>query len=387
MSYSVTLTAEFPEELQEEFLKKICYVSDALADYELIPGPPPQVRFQLRPGEHGRFEIVAKGIQEVAEKLSYGYRPTAPKVLASGRGKGSFSDDPHKLLFEQGDLFKYGEGRFGLGPRLCAVINVFERGISEIARQLQAIPHRFPSLIGGQAMYRCRYIKSFPSSLTFVNHLKEDLAGTQEFARNAKWEERGLSCDSSYLSAIQCLLSPNVCFHWYAWLAGTCLKDVASVTAVGKCFRYESLNLTGLERLWDFTMHEIIFAGPRDYVLDRREKTIELTLPWLERWGLAYEVKSAADPFFVEDFAAMANFQLAFDLKFELLTPLTYRRKNLAVGSFNYHQDFFGKAFEITTPSGDPVHTACAGYGLERLLLAFLAQHGTDARNWPADFR
>ena len=32
-------------------------------------------------------------------------------------------------------------------------------------------------------------------------------------------------------------------------------------TAAGHCFRYESRNIRGLERLWDFTMREIIYCG------------------------------------------------------------------------------------------------------------------------------
>jgi seryl-tRNA synthetase len=179
-------------------------------------------------------------------------------------------------------------------------------------------------------------------------------------------------------------LSPSVCFHLYAWFANRVL-NAQCVTAIGKCFRYESRNMAGLERLWDFTMREVIFLGTADYVLGHRQKTIDATVRILDRWGFAYEIKSATDPFFIEDYAPMAAFQLAFELKFEVLAPLPYSQKDLAIGSFNYHQDFFGRSFDISDADGVPIHTGCVGFGLERVALAFLAQHGLDPRAWPAE--
>jgi seryl-tRNA synthetase len=59
----------------------------------------------------------------------------------------------------------------------------------------------------------------------------------------------------------------------------------------------------------------------------------------------------------------------------------------VALGSFNYHQDFFGRSFGIADGGGEPVHTACIGFGLERLVLAFLAQYGLDRAAWPPAVR
>jgi hypothetical protein len=56
--------------------------------------------------------------------------------------------------------------------------------------------------------------------------------------------------------------------------------------------------------------------------------------------------------------------------------------EKLAVGSINYHQDFFGRAFGIETNEG-PAHTRCLAFGWERLALAFLARHGLDSKTCP----
>jgi seryl-tRNA synthetase len=105
--------------------------------------------------------------------------------------------------------------------------------------------------------------------------------------------------------------------------------------------------------------------------------------PVFEKIGLAYRVESANDPFFIGEFRKQAAFQSAFQLKFEIRASLPFNHSTLAVGSYNYHQDFFGRNLNISLPDGSPAHTGCVAFGLERIAYAFLAQHGLDPANWP----
>jgi seryl-tRNA synthetase len=102
-----------------------------------------------------------------------------------------------------------------------------------------------------------------------------------------------------------------------------------------------------------------------------------------EEIDLAYRVESANDPFFVGEFRKQSAFQSAFQLKFEIRARLPFKDSTLAVGSYNYHQDFFGRHLDITLPDGSPAHTGCAAFGLERMAYAFLAQHGCEPQTWP----
>jgi len=129
-------------------------------------------------------------------------------------------------------------------------------------------------------------------------------------------------------------------------------------------------------------MREIVFVGPEDYVLTSRHLIFKSAAQFLEDLCMDYEITTATDPFFIDSYSAHATYQNGFDLKFELLTKLPYSAKKIAVGSINYHQDYFGRSFGIET-AGRAAHTACIGFGLERLVLAFLAQHGPDRRDWP----
>jgi seryl-tRNA synthetase len=376
------LGTTIPDELIEEFLKRLPYVSEGIRNFRLLPGAT-RVEFDLRPGFESQVGVVAAYISAVAGKLCLNHRAGISKSLAKQDVlPSSFRVDPHPLLAEQGEIASFGRGRYGFGPKLVALMEYFDLRVRAMATAFQADSRSFPSLIGADVLDRCRYLKNFPSSLNLVSHLREDHGVLQEFARSVRWDGEQLVCDRTGLSGVECLLSPSVCFHWYMWLRDSKLAQPYAITALGKCFRYESSNLAGLERLWDFTMREIVFVGPTDYVLASTSRLAGLSAQFLNELGMAYEITSATDPFFVDSYAAQSAYQQGFDLKYELLAPLPYSGKKLAVGSINYHQDFFGRSFAIETIAG-PAHTGCIGFGYERLALAFLAQHGIDAKNWP----
>ena len=232
------------------------------------------------------------------------------------------------------------------------------------------------------------YFRAFPHSLTFATHLREDLHIINDFAEHTRFEEGGLNAPRESFSKIQALLSPAVCYHLYFALADKPLPGgQLAATAVGHCFRYESNNLKTLERMWDFTMREIIFVGLADFVLHNRERGRKQMALLLESIGLAYKVESANDPFFVGEFRKQAAFQNAFQLKYEIRAKLPFKDTTLAVGSYNYHQDFFGRHLNITLPDGKPAHTGCVAFGLERLAYAFLCQFGLEPSAWPAPIR
>jgi seryl-tRNA synthetase len=243
-------------------------------------------------------------------------------------------------------------------------------------------------LIPARYLERVNYFRAFPHSLTFATHLREDLDVIDRFSQLAACDHSGLQAPAESFAQIQALLSPAVCYHLYFTLADKPLPGgQVAATAVGNCFRYEAINLTSLERMWNFSMREVIFVGPKDFVLENREIARQRMHRVFERIGLAYRVESANDPFFIGEFRKQAAFQSAFQLKFEIRASLPYKNATLAVGSYNYHQDFFGRSLNITLPDGSPVHTGCVAFGLERMAFAFLSQYGLDPAHWPGEVR
>jgi seryl-tRNA synthetase len=296
--------------------------------------------------------------------------------------------DPMPELLDRGEVSQEANGIYSLGPLLTRLIDFFESQFIDLADSFEAPPYRFPTLIPASYLERVNYFRAFPHSLTFVTHLREDLDAIDHFAQHAVCDKHGLNTPPESFARFQTLLSPAVCYHLYFALADKALPNgQLAATAVGNCFRYEAINLNSLERLWNFTMREVIFVGSKDYVLQNREIARQRMQTAFEKIGLAYRVESANDPFFIGEFRKQAAFQSAFQLKFEIRASLPFKRSTLAVGSYNYHQDFFGRNLNISLPDGSPAHTGCVAFGLERIAFAFLAQYGLEPSLWPPSVR
>jgi seryl-tRNA synthetase len=55
--------------------------------------------------------------------------------------------------------------------------------------------------------------------------------------------------------------------------------------------------------------------------------------------------------------------------------------------SFNYHREHFGVTWGIEDVAGNPAHTGCVAFGMDRLAVALFATHGIDTNAWPASVR
>ena len=136
-----------------------------------------------------------------------------------------------------------------------------------------------------------------------------------------------------------------------------------------------------------FRVREYIRAGTPDACVEWRDKQLERGLEILRALGLPSQTDIAADPFFGRSGKLMADGQKAQKLKFEVLVPVISESEPTAVCSFNYHQDKFGSAFGIRLACGDTAHTACLGYGMERMAMALFRHHGFAPAKWPAALR
>ena len=374
-----------PDHLIGEVRSKLAYVDEAIARAE-ITGDGDHIHLTLhQPIDDARQAQLDEKVQRVVTSMVKGaFRPKVQVLEDHLDRPAPYTQDPMVELLQRGEVSQEIPGVFALGPRLARLMAFFEDRFVELADSFQAPPYRFPTLIPAHYLERVNYFHAFPHSLTFATHLREDLDVIDHFAGQAACDEHGLVAPPASFAQVQALLSPAVCYHLYFSLADRPLPGgQLAATAVGNCFRYEAINLASLERLWNFTMREIIFVGPKDFVLENRETARQRMQPVFKEIGLAYRMESANDPFFIGEFRKQAAFQSAFQLKFEIRARLPFSDSTLAVGSYNYHQDFFGRSLNISLPDGSPAHTGCVAFGLERIAYAFLAQHGLDPANWP----
>jgi hypothetical protein len=387
-----------PDYLAGEIQSKLAYVDERIARAEVTPD---RIVLWLAGKEHpadkehpasipdlppNSLAALEEKVQRVVVSMAKGaFKPKVQVLEDHLERPVPYTTDPMPELITRGEVSQEATGIYALGPLLSRLIAFFESHFLQLAASFGAAPHRFPTLIPARYLERVHYFRAFSHSLTFVTHLREDLDAIDHFSQHAACDEGGLNTPLDSFSQIQTLLSPAVCYHLYFALADKPLPGGQVVaTAVGNCFRYEAINLTSLERLWNFTMREVIFVGAKDFVLENREIARQRMAHVFEKIGLAYRVESANDPFFIGEFRKQAAFQSAFQLKFEIRALLPFKESTLAVGSYNYHQDFFGRSLNISLPDGSPAHTGCVAFGLERIAFAFLAQYGLNPAHWPA---
>jgi len=182
------------------------------------------------------------------------------------------------------------------------------------------------------------------------------------------------------------VLAPAACYHIYPLVA-----QQGAVPATGlrfdvacDCFRREPSK--NLDRLQTFRMREYVYVGSAQQSTEFRDSWIERGQKIADLLGLPYKIAPASDPFFGRVGKLMADSQVEQSLKFELLVPIRTGEAPTACMSFNYHQDHFGSNWHIEC-DGETAHTACAAFGMDRLALALVANHGDDFRQWPESVR
>jgi seryl-tRNA synthetase len=387
-TFTLSLDPIVPDFLIDQVQSKMAYLDEAVQRAVVSTDGSSMTLYLFKDLDEAAQKALEKKIHRILSAMVSGALKPRTKILEDKLDrKLPYKKDPMDTLLETGDVYKEGKGMYVLGPLVAGLVEYFNQECVGLAASFDARHYRFPVLISPELLEKVDYFRSFPHSLNFVRHLREDLDKIESFAEQAHCEHGHLTAPEETQSEIEAMLSPAVCFHLYEALNGSTLDEGVKATAVGHCFRYESSNLTSLTRLWDFTMYEVIFVGEKDFVLENREEGRKRAQKMYDRWGLAYRVESANDPFFVGEFKKQAAFQSAFQLKYEVRAALPFANDTLAVASYNYHQDFFGRKMQITAPDGKPAHTGCVAFGLERLAFAFLAQYGFERKAWPADVR
>ncbi|MDP9091635.1 MAG: amino acid--[acyl-carrier-protein] ligase [Actinomycetota bacterium] len=239
----------------------------------------------------------------------------------------------------------------------------------------------FPLLIPRLVLERSGYPRSFPD-LTGVVHgfaggepahsrLMQALDGNQP----RQW--------TAQLGVTDIALCSAACHPLYPSQAGSLPPQGRVVEVHGQCFRREPS--VDPARMQAFRQHEFVYLGTADGAQAHRDDWVHRALELHRNLGLQVEAVVANDPFFGRAGRMLAANQRLENLKIEIVTPLYATSEPTAITSANIHQDHFGDKFAILADDGSTAHTACVGFGLERIALALLRTHGLDIDTWPAD--
>ena len=294
-------------------------------------------------------------------------------------------------LVERGWMHDYGKGQVAYsGPVLKLAQLINEKAGELYKKAYNATDGHFPAMIDADTLHKCGYFDSHPNAVTFVGNVVEDFDAIEEFRRANSCSEGALLPQPEHIHIDGMCLNPAACFPCYPTLKGKTYLTGECFTWMGRVFRYESRNINGLDRLYEFNVRELVFVGTEEYVRECRAKALPIVEEMATFFDIDCQVQTATDPFFATVSAAKKFWQAAQEVKNEIKIPALGNdgsTKMLACGSINLHGNFFGKRFEFYCANGEPAQTGCVGLGIERWVLAAFTQHGFEPHRWPEAVR
>ena len=294
--------------------------------------------------------------------------------------------DAYKAYLDQltraGLLIPSGvRGVYGRSGTFEHVIDQFEHFVTRMGRHLQPEVMRFPPVFNRDHYSRINHINNFPDLMgsvhSFTGGDPEHVELVRKFENDEDW--------SRDLAASEVMMIPAACYPLYPTATGTLPPEGRIVDLKSFVFRHEPSDDPA--RMQIFRQREYVRLGTGDEALAHRDYWLERGQEMLQSVGLDARAVVANDPFFGRGGRMMKATQREQVLKYELVVPICSEDQPTAITSCNYHLDYFGIAFDIKTPDGKPAHSACIGFGLERIALALFKTHGLEVRAWPKPVR
>ncbi|MEV0012530.1 hypothetical protein [Streptomyces sp. NPDC047973] len=258
-----------------------------------------------------------------------------------------------------------GPGLVALDPVHTALLHGLDGLLRGLAARLGAPEVVGPPLLAAEGLARLDYFRNFPHLGVGAGRFSPDaldgLAGGQP-AGDLPLDPTGH------------LLPSATCYGLLLSLEGyETGEDGLRLSATGRCFRNET-HYDGLRRLWGFHMREVLYLGTKDGAVEHLERGAEFIGEAAAALGLELTRATADDPFYDKG-GSRARLMKLDPVKHEFSTP-----DGTAIASVNRHRNFFGERLGIRAHSGDPVHSSCVAFGVERWVHAMILAHGTPER-------
>ena len=238
----------------------------------------------------------------------------------------------------------------------------------------------FPPVMAREDFLRTDYVRSFPD---LVGSIDVFTGGDKEHKELLAELEAGHDWTLA-LDPAEVVLSSSICHSLY----GTLPTEIPAPGLLHECCGFAFRHEPSIDpaRMQSFRMYEFVLVGTPAQALAHRDLWLQRGLDSLAALGLPVRSDAANDPFFGRVGRMLAANQLTAELKYEVVLDLT-DAKPTAIASANYHEDHFGLPFDLRTPDGQVAHSACFGYGLERITLGLFATHGLSLADWPGEVR
>lgn len=247
------------------------------------------------------------------------------------------------------------------------LLRAFDAVVLRWADAWGAPEFRFPFLMRCQDLDTFDYYDNFPHLGLTAARLDPERLGAL-LAQGSRPVDR---MPAEVMEPTAFALPSAACYSVYLDLAGSALAAEGVLrTTSGTCFRNED-HYQGLQRLLGFTMREIVCIAPEEVAKNHLVRAKAAVTDLCAELGLDLKLEVATDPFFDKN-GGKAKMQRLFPVKEEFVV------NGLAIGSVNYHRNFFGEKCEIQAGE-ETAHTSCLAFGLERWVYALTDRFGSTA--------
>lgn len=262
--------------------------------------------------------------------------------------------------------FTTANGLATLGAKAVRLRDQLENEFLQWAAECSAEVMAFPPLMRVADLDKLDYFRNFPQLVTIASRLRSDSLAV-DYASGASIN----SIPPSHMDTSEYVLPSAACYNIYLDLRDSIINGPKYVTTVANCFRNED-EYEGLQRLWGFTMREIVCIADAETVRAHLDSFKRRISAFADKIGLPLEKQTATDPFYQQQ-SSRALMQSLFPVKEEFVYA-----GSVAIASVNYHRNFFGERCNIRLANGTAAHSGCVAFGIERWLHALFDRFGED---------
>ncbi len=318
-------------------------------------------------------------------------------VISSGdEKKPSLEKDPTEIAKEKGWVKKFpGKGQWTyLPPYVKLFRSLMEIASEEIPQKIDFEESMFPKLIPLDIIHKMKYLEGLPEGMYYSCSPKRGTEIYDLFKKELKInKEPPIDLLKDGLKDPGYVLAPAQCEPFYQLFSHEMMDEsnlpIKLFDKSGFTYRWEGGGSKGLDRVNEFQRIELVWIGKASQVRTVSEEVLEAYKKVLDDYlKVEWKIKVGDDPFYLEGRKGELDEVEYPDIpKYEIQVEMPHTGENLSVGSVNLHGTHFVKGFSIRSGFDEPLWTGCAGLGINRWLLAFLAYNSFNPDNWPKKIR
>lgn len=361
-----TIVKDLDKDLSKENRRDLSFISNEIMSYE-IQGK----QIILYVADNANEEVIEDNMKKCLNK-----KVTKPKRVVSRQNRKSYISDEE--MFNSGIVERYEEGSVLFNKKGIQLCEFFDKCFISLLNNYDVNFRKYPTLISKETLVDTGYHKMSPQYLIFCSEVVEDIDKYKKIDNKLNDIMK-----MDLLSEPKFALSPSACFALYPKLRNKILDKNEIYTMRQNVFRNEGrFGWSEVSRLRDYNVREIVFIGDNEFIHKVRKDILDKTIELMDKIGLDFVLDIATDPFVLPDLQNYRRIQKRNQTKYELRL-FDDIETTIACASFNLHGTSFSKKFEFSVKNIKVTESGCIGFGIERFVIAFLKQYGTNEGKWP----